>query len=316
MRDRAQSRILRREQARNPSLTALAIATKQRPDVRRREIEARDLEAVVDCLARGFPERTKSYWLAGLVRMAEREAMPGLPRFGHCLAADGEIVGVLLQMFSRRETPAGPQILCHLSSWCVDEVYRAFGPALHSISVKRKDVTYVNISPARHTRAGIEALGFRPYNLGQMLFAPILSRPRRDTSVSDFDADSGAAELLPNEERRILADHAALGCRSLIGMFEGAAYGFVFMRRNILKGRLPCQQVLYCRNGNILANFAHALGRHRLLESAPLFVIDADGPIAGLRGRFARGSGAKYYSGPLAPKLGDLAYSELAFLQE
>ncbi|HYC24579.1 MAG TPA: acyl-CoA acyltransferase, partial [Roseiarcus sp.] len=68
-----------------------------------RSIAADDIDQVVDCLERGFPERRRSYWIDGLNRMAQREPIGDFPRYGYCLSADEQIVGVLLMICSRRD---------------------------------------------------------------------------------------------------------------------------------------------------------------------------------------------------------------------
>jgi hypothetical protein len=44
----------------------------------------------------------------------------------------------------------------------------------------------------------------------------------------------------------------------------------------------------------------------------PFVVIDANGPIAGLTGRYFADTMPKFYRGPVRPRLGDLAYTETA----
>jgi hypothetical protein len=42
-------------------------------------------------------------------------------------------------------------------------------------------------------------------------------------------------------------------------------------------------------------------------------VVDANGPIPGLVGRYSEARGRKYAKGPHVPRLGDLAYTEGVF---
>ena len=95
--------------------------------------------------------------------MARRPAIEDYPRYGNALVAGGNVVGVLLQIFSRRDAANGSTVRCNISSWCVDKEYRGYSLMLHMNSVQRKEVTYVNISPAAHTRKTIEAFGFRRF---------------------------------------------------------------------------------------------------------------------------------------------------------
>jgi hypothetical protein len=48
------------------------------------------------------------------------------------------------------------------------------------------------------------------------------------------------------------------------------------------------------------------------MRGRPVIILDADGPIAGLAGRYFADTTPKYFRGPAAPRLGDLAYTEAA----
>ncbi|HYA75001.1 MAG TPA: hypothetical protein VEF36_17790, partial [Roseiarcus sp.] len=175
------------------------------PEVLCRPIDDEDFDAVVACLQRGFPDRPRRYWEHALEAMARRPAINDYPRYGNALFVDGNLVGVLLQIFSRRDGANGGAIRCNISSWCVDKEYRRYSLMLHMKSVERKEVTYVNISPATHTRKTIEAFGFRRFAEGQMFLAPILSAPQRKVVVVAFAAHGPEAALLSPNEREILA---------------------------------------------------------------------------------------------------------------
>ena len=114
-----------------------------------------------------------------------------------------------------RPTAAGSSgVRCNLSSWCVDKKYRGYALVLHATAVKRKDVTYVNVSPAPHTRRAIEVGQFKRFCEGQIVFAPILSASRRNVRVTTFAMEAPESALLSQGEREILAEHARLGCRA------------------------------------------------------------------------------------------------------
>ena len=289
------------------------------PASKRRETVCRpivddDRDAVIACLQRGFPERPRGYWERAFDRMARRPPIGDYPRYGHALFVEGAVVGVLLQIFSRRDLPNGSGIFCNLSSWCVDQEHRAHSAMLHLSSVKRKEVTYLNISPAAHTRRAIEAFGFRRFSEGQIVVAPILSAPRGRARVVPFDASQPEAALLSQNERQILAEHAAMGCRALVCLEGGLAYPFVFQPRAIVRSLIPCPQLIYCRNVDEFVRFANPIGRHLMFRSGPFCIIDATQHLPGLVGRYFSGRIPKYFKGPVAPGLGDLAYTELVIL--
>jgi hypothetical protein len=291
----------------------LMAATKM-ASVRCRQIEDADIASVVDCLSRGFPRRRRAYWVRAMARLAERPAIVDLPKYGYLLEYGQSVVGVLLMIHSRRAARAGETIRCNLSSWCVDKPFRSYAMVLHRVAVKRKEVTYLNISPAAHTKAAVEAMGFRRFCNGQIVFAPILSAPRPGVRVVRFAADSPEAALLSPDERAILVEHSALGCRALICIEDGAAHPFVLQRRAAFRRLIPCQQLIYCRSMDEFVHFAGPIGRHLAMRAWPIFVADASGPVPGLAGIYLPERGAKYFKGESPPPLGDLTYTELAIL--
>jgi hypothetical protein len=189
-------------------------------------------------------------------------------------------------------------------------------PMLSIASTRRKDVTYVNISPAIHTRRAIEALGYRRYERGQMIFAPLLSLPRRGVRIAPFAPNTPAASALPQGEREILMDHQAFGCRAFIGVSGDAWHGFVTTQARVLRERAPCERILYCRDLETLSRFGGAIGAYLAKCGTFVCLVDADEKIPGLVGRFVADREPKYFKGPEAPRLGDLAYSEVALFQE
>jgi hypothetical protein len=288
--------------------------TSPRSDVVCREITDEFIEPVIACLQRGFPERPRAYWANALERMSKRATVEDYPRYGYALATDNVIVGVILLIFSRGDGASDGAIRCNLSSWCVDKAFRSYAPLLHLTAVKRKEVTYLNISPAEHTRKTIEAFGFRRFSNGQMILAPILSSQRRSTRVLAFAQDGPEASLLPSNERRLLAEHAAMGCLSLLCVRDGGVHPFVFQRRAILRRLISCPQLIYSRSMEEFLRFAGPIGRFLLFRTGPICAADATAPLAGSVGRYFPERAPKYFKGPKAPRLGDLSYTELVIL--
>jgi hypothetical protein len=287
--------------------------TPQQSGVACRLIADEAIGEVVDCLQRGFPERPRVYWTRALERLARRPQIADYPQYGFALFAEGRVVGVLLEIFSVGDGADG-NVRCNLSSWCVDEKYRGYAPLLHMTSVKRKEATYLNISPAKHTRQVIEAFGFQRFSNGQIVVAPFLSAPQRNVRVRAFAAGDPGAALLSQGEAKLLADHAAMGCRALVCLKDGAAYPFVFKDRKIFRRLIPCPQLIYCRGMDEFIRFAGPLGRYLLPRTGPLCIADASGPMAGLVGRYFPERAPKYFKGPNPPRLGDLSYTELVVL--
>jgi hypothetical protein len=138
------------------------------PRLRCRQIEKADIEAVSSLLARRFPAHGRRFWLAAFAQLTRHDTPAGLPKYGYLLESDGAVVGAILLICST--IPAGTTTVtrCNLSSWYVDPPFRAYAPLLVSHALGHKDVTYLNVSPAPHTRPIIEAQGFSRYCDGSL----------------------------------------------------------------------------------------------------------------------------------------------------
>src|SRR5690606_36824422 len=109
------------------------------------------------------------------------------------LEVEGRIVGVVLTLYTRHAIDGGDAIRCNLSSLCLDPEFRPYATRLIAMMLRRKDVTYVNISPAPGTVRTNKALGFRILTSGQMIFLPALSAVPQAGRV--LDVHSSVTEL-------------------------------------------------------------------------------------------------------------------------
>ena len=275
--------------------------------VRRREIMDADLPGVVDVLLRGFPTRGRAHWERGLRRMGQRPALDGCPRYGFLLETGSGPVGVSLMLFDGGGAAGSARLRCNLSSWAVDPAFRMQAPLLVASALKRRDVTYTNISPAPHTWSTIEAQGFEAYARGQFVVLPLLARSRERVRVR---RDAGAWRELP--EAGLLDDHAGYGCLNLVVEAGDGLHPFVFLPFRARSGRLPLplMQLIFCRDIAAVSRFSSALGAAMLPGGAVGIVMDAPPEPGGppLLGQVRRGR--RYFRGPDRPRLGDLAYTE------
>ena len=279
-----------------------------------REIQESDLEAIADLLTRGFVHRSREYWMRGLRRQGARSLPPDVPRFGYLMESDGKPVGCLLLIYSTKTIDGTTTICCNNSSWYVDPEFRNYAALFASMTQKRKDVTYFNVTPATATWPILEAQGFRIYCRGLYFSFPILSRNGRGMRVEAVTPDTAAVAGLPDDELLLLKRHAGYGCLSLVCRTADEVLPFVFFplrkRRGIIP--LPALQLGFCREISDYAGCTGAIGRYLLRRGSPVVILDANGPIAGLAGVYSEARGRKYFKGPHQPRLGDLADTELA----
>jgi hypothetical protein len=287
------------------------------PKIRCRRIEDADADAVVTLLTRGFAaRRSRRFWERVIERLATRAAPADAPRYGYLLESDGAAVGAILQIFSTLRTGgAGGQgsatTRCNVSSWYVDPAFRSYAPFLVSQAQKQKGVTYLNVSSIPHTRPIVEAQGYLRYSNGVFVALPCLSRAPAGIQARIVGAEAQPQAPCEEHERDLLRDHAEYGCMSLWCETPERAYPFVFRARRV-KGLITCAQLVYCRDIADFVRFARPLGRYLAWRGLPLVILDANGLVRGLVGKYFDQTMPKYFKGPAPPRLGDLAYTETA----
>ena len=283
------------------------------PALRCRQIADADVAAVAALFARGFPNRNRQFWLRALARLKRREPPPGLPQYGYLMESDGVPVGAILVICTRMRAGGAATTRCNLSSWYVEPGFRAYATLLVSRALRHKGVTYLNVSPAPHTEPIIEAQGFARYCDGIFVALPLLNGLFGHAEVKLLDGRSEPAVDFDPDERDILCQHAASGCVSLWCVTAERAYPFVF-RPRLVRGVLPCAQLIYCADIADFVRFAGPIGRFLARRGRLPVIVDSNGPIPGLFGIYRSGSMPKYFKGPQRPRLGDLAYTEYALL--
>ena len=261
-------------------------------------------------LTRGFVGRSRDYWIRGLHRQASRSVPEGYPRFGYMLDNEGSPVGVLLLIYTTRGEVA---IQCNLSSWYVEPVFRNYAPLLTRIAQRHKDVTYLNVSPARWTWPIIETQGFQVYCRGLFVSLPWLSRPQHSATVETVAPRATEIAGLGEVETELLLRHARYDCLSLVCRTPEGVFPFILQQVRVRLGGIapPAMRLIYCRDMTDYVACAGAIGRLLLRLGKISVVIDCNGPVPGLAGVYTERRGRKYFKGPLRPQLVDLTDTEL-----
>jgi hypothetical protein len=276
--------------------------------IRRREIWPGDFDHIVNLLASGFRGRKHSFWERALARLSQHRTPAGYPRYGYLLECNGTPVGVTLTVYSTIVVAGQAHIRCSMSSWYVQPSFRVFGSQLTSAMFRQKEVTFVNITPDPTTFPVLEAMGYRRYCRGRFLAVPALSASVPGIRVQIAAPDICAGDDLSSFETQLLLDHQNYGCISVICSAADRRHPFVFQPHR-KAGLVPFAFLVYCRDLEDFARLAGPLGRFLGLRGIPLVIADANGPVAGLVGRYCDGF-PKYFRGPDQPRLGDWAYSE------
>ncbi len=280
--------------------------------IRCREIRTTDLEAVADLLAQGFTGRTRNYWMDGLKRQAQRAVPEGYPRFGYLLDHDEVPVGIVLSIYTVRDCGGSSAICCNLSSHYVKPAFRNYAPLLAKVAHRHKNVTYLNISPARWTWQALEAQGFRVYCGGLFFSFPVLSRRGKNMTIEVVKQDARAVDGLSAAHVALLARHAEYGCLSLAcRAADGRTFPFVLQAMRVYEIQLPVMQMIYCADLADYQACAGAIGRYLLRRGRVSVALDANGRLGDLAGIYREPIGRKYFRGPSSPRLADLSDTEL-----
>jgi hypothetical protein len=223
-------------------------------------------------------------------------------------------VGCLLMVYSTKIVDGQAALFCNLSSWYVDPAFRNYAALFASMSQKRKDVTYFNVTPWPPTWPILEAQGYLPYCQGLHFSVPALSRSGRGMTIEAVTPDTLVVKGLPGDDLELLKRHADYGSLSLVCHTAEGALPFVFFplrkRRGVIP--VPAVELGYCRGIDDYVRCAGAIGRFLLRRGKPVIIADANGPMAALPGIYTEMRGRKYFKGPHQPRLGDLADTELA----
>jgi hypothetical protein len=233
-----------------------------------------------------------------------------LPRYGCVIDSDGELVGILLLIFSTIWENGTAKIRCNGGGLYVDPAFRLYAPLLIRKASDFKEATVLNLTPAPHTFRTIEALRYVRYSRGLFVSIPLFSRAAKQSLVSVVDVHTKIDVPLDSHELDLLLDHADCGCTSLWCITPQDAYPFVF--RNLQVKKVPYVQLVYCRNVDDFVRFARPIGLFLARHTGRFLVsLDANGPVQGLVGKYLAGR-ARYFCGSDRPRLGDLAYTEIS----
>src|SRR5262249_49851818 len=107
-------------------------------------------------------------------------------------------------------TPGGDTLRANVSSWYVEPAFRGYAPLLVSQALKLKQVTYLNISAARHTWPILEAQGYRRYSNGVFVAMPALRRSAAGRGGPPTGGAARAVRARPGERARRLRLHQLL----------------------------------------------------------------------------------------------------------
>lgn len=279
-----------------------------------RPIGFQSLDEALPVLSRGFPEQPRSFWAAGLERLRRHGATDPARVLGYLLHVDDRDAGVILTIPNTRAKAGETQSkVVNLSSWYIDPQHRWRGPRMLQQVVACESTLYTDLTATEPVRAMIGRFGFRTWTEGTLIFPlPVFAvRPARNAQVVPLH--TLRADAIEPVARRMLEDHASLGCIAAVLDDNEALHPLIFSRTT--RRGIPIARLVYAESLTTVTTHMAAISRFLLREKMFLLAVNADqrDRIAG--SIFSQRSSPAFFKGNAAPPQCDLAYSEYVFLQ-
>ncbi|MDP3692780.1 hypothetical protein [Bradyrhizobium sp.] len=273
-----------------------------------RPIDDCDFGQALAVLKRGFPEKSESFWAAGLQKILTSPSRRGAEPVGFLMAMGGEDVGIVLTIPSGRSGRGGAQDMINLAAWYVDEKHRWLAPRMLQ-KVVAQEAVFTDLTPSLAAQAINQRLGFEILNEGFQVF-PLpwtALRPRRRARVISVDAAS-----LSNESRATLDQHARLGC--VVAVLQDGAEHHPLIFSRLTRRHLPGARVILTDSKRLIVDNLAVVSRFLLRNGLFFLMMDANRADARAGIGIARWSAPTYVKGATDRNRIDHTYSELIFL--
>lgn len=236
---------------------------------------------------------------------------------GYALIENGIVVGFLGYIFCSRKIQDREEKFCNLTTWYVNEEYRAHSMMLLYPFLELEGYTLTNFTASSRVVEILKSLGFRTLDNRTVFLKPNLLSPfklKRKTSLI-FDGPQFES-LLSDSEKRIYNDHKPYGCIHVVIRSESGNCYIVLSRLKI--GRKPILTVRYLGNTQVFGMCGEGVLLELLFRLKALYIQIDERLLRGVQlnsGIIRQSEVEKLYkSDTLAPGDVDYLYSELILL--
>jgi hypothetical protein len=172
--------------------------------------------------------------------------------FGYIIEENGEAVGFLGTIFSRRMINGQRRDFCNMSTWYVKEEYRSTGLIMLFELLKLKDVTITNFT-AYHVADLLHKAGFKDLSASIKVFLPapagLFSGVRVETNNARIET------CLQGDLLTIHRDHAPLKCRQALLEAGGGQCLLIF--DVVKRKKLPVARLHYLSDPGFFGRYVN-----------------------------------------------------------
>lgn len=260
-------------------------------------------------LARGFPEKSESFWADGLRKILASPSRRDAEPVGFLMAIGGEDVGVVLTIPSERPDSASKKPVSNLAAWYVDEPHRWLAPRMLQKVVASETTVFTDLTPSATAQQINQRLGFEILNEGFQVF-PLpwtALRARRQARVIPV-ADAN----LSDDARATLEQHGRLDC--VVAVLEDGADQHPLIFSRMTRRHVPGARVILTDSKKLIVDNLAVISRFLLRNGLFFLLMDANRTDATAGGSISRWSAPTYVKGAADRSRIDHTYSELIFL--
>ena len=278
------------------------------------KVDCADFKDVQDTLINFWGKGSEEKWRKLFEYRWERDE----DYCGLALRDDGQTVGFIGMIFSRRRINGRVEKFCNLSSWFVREEYRTRAVSLLLPLLRMRDYTITDLTPSRTVYQIQQKLGFKDLDAHGRILLPFGRRlfGAKHLAVQTTHAEADIRQILSAVHLKIFDDHHDYQCEHFL-LSAGKRYCYIIYSRHKRK-RLPFVYIHYISDQDLFGQTYPQIRGAIMSHARVCFAVIDSRLVAGLKLPVSfclpYRTPKQYLSSSLEPTQIDNLYSELVLL--
>ena len=274
-------------------------------------IDDSNVDAAASMLERGFPERGRAFWEAGIQRILTMHDAARHPPIGYLMSVGNDSAGVVLTIPSQRPGALGPINVIHLAAWYMKEQYRWLALRMMKKIVAAANTVFFDLTPNEAAQMINRRLGFDLLAEGFLIYL-LPFTALRFGGQGRIESLAQAADELSPYDRQMLEQHHGLGC--LVGALRSGSRVSPIIFAPMQRRRLPGARLIRAESKALVTANLGVISRFLLRHNVFFLRMDATRQDS-MAGSFAaRWTEPTFVKGERSGAEVDLTYSEFVFL--